>query len=322
MTFQNKQNHKWIMAYNEITGVYDQRANKVMLIEDYGPQNGFFIEGWRSYHFPKTSSIVEKSYREGGKSIFIIKNGRTKLKLAPPFAPIGISECSVKNGKIHITYEGYGGGGVSAAYSRGLARGVIKADVIQNGGGKKLGKGQITLPIWKMLLIGIDDTDNQEEGATYALAHNLATEISNGENIRYLIHGNIQLYPYNRYKTSNCFSTVIGFIYKTAKEKNSIIRHFQTGLKKYSLSKETAMATYEGFYLPHKIKDLSSALKFHFFDDIDYIKKIAEKNNLKTYPITGRRGIIGAVAAIGLYDDPDFASGFPETMSSQILAKH
>ena len=303
---------KWVMSYNEIIGIYDHRAERVMLIEDYGPKNGFFVEAWRTYHFPRTSSLVEKSYREGGKSIFVIKKGTAKLNLKPAFAPIGISECQVQNNKIYITYQGYGGGGVSAAYSRGMTDGVIGSKTIRTGGGEKLGSGQIVLPIWKMLLVGIDDTDNQNEGATYALAHNLAQEISDSKNIRYVIHGNVQLYPYNPYKTRNCFSTVIGFLYRHEQDKKKIIQHFQFNLKKYTLSQETAMVTYDGFYLPRKLIDLSSALKFHFFDDINYIEKIALNNHLGVYPITGRRGIIGATAAIGLYDVPDFASGFPE----------
>ncbi|HHD92394.1 MAG TPA: hypothetical protein ENL06_02090 [Candidatus Portnoybacteria bacterium] len=315
-TSNNQQIPKWVMPYNEVIGIYDSRAKKVMLIEDYGPQNGIFIEGWRAYHFPRTSPLVEKSYREGGKSIFIINQGKTKLNLIPSFAPIGISKCQVKNNQIYITYEGYGGGGVSAAYSRGLSKGVIKSKTIQSGGGKKLGSGQIVLPIWKMLLVGIDDTDNEKEGATYALAHNIATEIENQKSIRYLIHGNIQLYPYNPYKTSNCFSTVIGFLYRTAEDKDKIIKYFRSSLQQYTLSQETAMVIYDGFYVPRKIRDLASALKFHFFDDIKYIKKITQDNHLEIYPITGQRGIIGACAAIGLYDLPDFASGFPENYMS------
>ena len=283
-----------------------------MLIEDYGPKEGFFIEAWRSYHFPKTSPLVEKSFREGGKSIFILKLGKAKLNLIPSLSPIGISSCEKKNNKIYITYEGLGGGGVSAAYCRGLAKGVLSFKVIKKGGGGRKGIGKIELPAWKMLLVGVDDTDNKNEGATYALVHNIAQETENKTSIRYVIHGNIQLYPHNPYKTSNCFSTVVGFLYKTKKDKNYIINSFQKNLKKYSLSKETAMVVYDGFYLPQRIRDLASALKFHFFDDVKYIKKIAQANFLEIYPVTGERGLIGAVAAIGLYDNPEFASGFPE----------
>ena len=303
---------KWIMAYNEIIGIYDEKAEKVMLIEDYGPKNGFFIEAWRTYHFPKTSKLVEKSYREGGKSIFILKPGKTKLKLVPSYSPIGISGCIVKKDTIEIVYEGFGGGGVSAAYSRGLAKGVLKSIVLKKGGGGKIGKGKIVLPKYNFLLIGVDDTDNKKGGATYSLVHNIALEAENGESIRYMTHGNIQLYPYNPYKTSNCFSTVVGFIYKEKEDKRKVIRTFIENLKQYTLSDQTAMVIYDGFSLPQSLIDLAYALKFHYFDDIEKMKKIAKKNGVKIYPITGERGLIGAIGSLGLYDNPSLASKLPE----------
>ena len=309
---------KWIMSYNEIIGIYDSRAKKVMLIEDYGPENGFFIEAWRAYHFPKTSKIVEKSYREGGKSIFILNCGKSKLKLIPSFSPIGISECKARENIIEVIYEGLGGGGVSAAYNRGLARGVLKSVVLQKGGGGKVGKGKIILPKHNFLLIGVDDTDNKKEGATYSLVHNIALEAENKKTIRYLTHGNIQLYPYNSYKTSNCFSTVVGFIYKSKDEKEKIIKTFINKLKQYTLSNQTAMVAYNGFSLPQPLIDLAYALKFHFFDDIDKIKEIAKKNSVEVYPITGERGIIGAIGSLGLYDNPEFASSLPEKYTHPI----
>ncbi len=303
---------KWIMKYNEILAIYDEQADKVMLIEDYGPEKGFFIEAWRYHHFPRTSKLVEKSYREGSKTIFILSPGKVKLNLIPSFAPIGISECKVNKNQIEIVYEGYGGGGVSASYSRGLAKGVLQSKVIRKSGGRGLGKGKIVLPKNYFILIAIDDTDNEKEGATYALVHNISNLLIKKEPVRYLTHGNIQLYPYNPHKTANCFSTVVGFSYKDRSLKEKIINFFVKQLKKYTLSKETAMVVYDGFYLPQPLIDLSYALKFHFFDDIEKIREIAKKNKVEVYEITGERGIIGAMGALGLYDNPEFASSLPK----------
>lgn len=302
----------WVMKYNELLAAYDAKANKVMLIEDYGPKNGFFIEAWRAIQFPRTSSLVEKSFREGSKTIFIIKPGQVKLNLIPSLAPIGISACRVNKNIVEITYEGLGGGGVSAAYGRGLAKGVINTKTLQEGGGGKLGKGQITLPQYRFLLIGVDDTDNKEAGATYALVHNIAERINKDKNIRYLTHGNIQLYPINPHKTGSCFSTVVGFIYRYQENKEKIIQTFISLLKKYTLSNQTAMAIYEGFILPKALVKLSKTLKANFFDDINHIKHIAKDSGVEVYPITGERGIIGAVGALGLYDNPELASGLPK----------
>jgi tRNA(Ile2) C34 agmatinyltransferase TiaS len=107
-------------------------------------------------------------------------------------------------------------------------------------------------------------------------------------------------------------STVVGFVYRNENEKKRIIETFRKNLKKHTLSSNTAMVVYDGFYLPSPLVDLSYALKYHFFDDIEKMKKIAKKYNVEIYKITGERGIIGALGALGLYDRPEFASSLPE----------
>lgn len=305
-------NKKWIMSYNNVLAVVDNRSKKVMYIEEYGPRNGFFVEGWRALHFPLTSPIVEKSYREGNITICILKQGKAKINLIPSFAPIAIEECLVtEDDKVAITFSGFGGGGVSASFSRGLAKGVEKVQVIQEGGGNKLGVGRIILPAKKILLVGIDDTDNASEGATYALVHNLATEIADKLKVYYATHNNIQLFPYNPYKTKNCMSTLVSFIYDTDRQKTQIVDGLKKLLKKYTVSPQTGMAVYEGFSLPEKLVDFCTGLKFHMLEELNQFKSICKESKVTLYPITGEKGLIGAVAAIGFFYKPDFGAKLP-----------
>ena len=300
------------MTYNRILAVLDSASKKVMYIEDYGPRNGFFIEGWRALHFPLTSSLVKKSYREGNITILILNQGKAKLKLTPSFAPIGISECSItKDNKIAITFAGFGGGGVSASFSRGMADGIEKIHIIQEGGGNKLGIGRIVLPAKKILLIGVDDTDNENEGATYALAHNISVDIAKKLNVFYATHNNIQLFPYNPYKTKNCMATLVSFIYDNDSKKEKIVKEFTRQLKRYTVSPETGMAIFEGFSLPSTLIDFSTSLKFHMLSSMDDLKKVCAKTRVKLYAITGERGLIGATAALGFFDKPDFGAKLP-----------
>jgi len=302
---------KWIMAYNRLTAVVDDSAKKVMYIEEYGPQPGFFVEGWRALHFPLTSEIVERSYREGNTTIYIIKQGRAKVNLTPSFAPIGIEECRVVGKKVLIVVSGLGGGGVSASFSRGMADGVSEIRVIEEGGGKKMGKGGLVLPLKKILLIGVDDTDKETEGATYALVHNISLDIADENKVWYCVHNNIQLYPYNPNKTKNCMGTVVGFIYDNISKKNKIINHMVQALKKYSLTDRTGIAIYDGFSLPQDLVSFSESLKFRMLTDINEIYNIADKTNVNLIKVTGERGLIGAVASLGLYDRPEYAAKLP-----------
>lgn len=301
----------WVMKYNRLEAIVDPETQKIMYVENYGPQDGFFIEGWRALHFPKTSSIVEKSYREGGSTICIIKPGKAKLKLIPSFSPIGIEECRIKKNTVEITFAGLGGGGVSASYSRGMADGVTKVEVINGGGGTKLGKAKIILPKKRLLLVGVDDTDNNIEGATYSLVHNIATMISNKLSVRYAIHVNVQLYPYNPAKTKNCFSTVVGIIFSTNTEKKKIIDLFSKELKKCTLSSETGMAVYEGFSFDKEFVSACENVKYKLIKSPDSLIDLAKKNKVLTFEVTGKRGLIGAIASLAFFDRPDFAVTLP-----------
>lgn len=306
---------KWIMEYNALFGVVDPKAKKILYIENYGPHDGFFIEGWRAYHFAHTSSLVEKSYREGSSTIFLINEGKAKLNLIPSFAPIGIEECRIKNNTVEITIAGFGGGGVSASFSRGMAKGVKQVQVLDEGGGTKFGRGKLTLPAKHMVLIGIDDTDNNDEGATYSLAHNIATDIANKNGVFYAIHNNIQLYPYNPSKTKNCMSTVIGFIYEGKAKRDKIVHEFAKQLKKYTVSKETSMTVYDGFSMSKKFKELCLSVKYSLITDLETLKKKAQGEGVELHVITGERGLIGAIAALGFYDNPTLAAQLPEKES-------
>lgn len=295
---------KWVMKYNHLYGVIDPKSKKVLYIENYGPNNGFFIEAWRHYHFPRTSSIVEKSYREGNNSLFVLKQGRANLSLIPSFAPIGIEACEVKGQTIHITIAGLGGGGVSASFSRGMADGVNEVIVLEEGGGERIGKAVINLPTSYMLLIGVDDTDNETEGATYSLAHNIALDIEKRLGAAYVIHNNIQLYPNNPNKTKNCMATVIGFIYKPKGLEDRIIKDFTKQLKEHTVSNETAIAIYNGFIIPEKLHQLSKKVKTQFINDSDNLIAEAKTQGVKPIVITGKGGLIGAIGALGYYDKP------------------
>jgi len=304
---------KWIFPYNELYAMYDEKNDIIELIEDYAPKNGLFAEGWRAFHFPRTSSLVISGKREGTKSIFLIKVGKTELNLKPAFAPIGIESVEVdkERDEVRIMYAGYGGGGVSACYCRGTAKGVKRVEIYQEGGGDKLGKAAIVLPLYRKIIIGVDDTDNEEEGATYTLVHNIAEEIADDKNIRYLTHVNAQLVPDNPNKTRNGMSTSLGFAVKKGFEER-LVEHFLVQLKKETFSEHTGMVVFRGVVIPDEIKRLGDRFKREFITDMEMIKTAAKKHDINWYAVTGERGIIGAIAAIGLHDDPDYAASLIE----------
>jgi methanogenesis imperfect marker protein 11 len=149
------------------------------------------------------------------------------------------------------------------------------------------------------VLIGIDDTDTPEKGASWTLAHNIAREVED-ETSRYLSHTIVQLFPVP-YRTKNCVSTVCEF---ASSNPRLLIDRFHSLLEKYTLSDETGMAVFTGF-------DPSPLLPFAW--------KVKKGEVMRDLLPAGReghlefvmegRGIIGAVAAI------PFSTRFEEALS-------
>jgi len=307
--FEKTKGLSWVFPYNELLASYDPKFDIVELVEDYAPPNGLFAEAWRSLHFKNTSPLVVGARREGTKTIFRLKQGKSELNLKPSFAPIGIEEVEVKGDEISITYSGYAGGGVSACYCRGLAEGVKRVEIIQEGGGNKFGKARIVLPRLERHIVSVDDTDNADEGATYALVHNIAMKL-NSKDTRYFTHVNAQLFPENPFKTKNCMSTAVSFVSKPGNAK-TIASFFEKELKKHSLSDNTGMVVFEGVIMPEEIKNYALQAKKCFLTSITEVLEICRRNNVNAFEVTGQKGLIGALAGLGMHDNPEFAASLP-----------
>ena len=71
------------------------------------------------------------------------------------------------------------------------------------------------------------------------------------------------------------------------------------------------MTSYVGLKVPDKLREWSWDAKsiLYSFEDAE---KIAKETGVEVYYLTGKKGIIGAVAAIGCFDLGVKAAGVPE----------
>jgi methanogenesis imperfect marker protein 11 len=205
--------------------------------------------------------------------------------------PAGISACTVDKSEIAVTYIGMGGGGVGAAACRSDARGVIRSRSDPAGGGKVAG-ATIWMPRMQRVLIGVDDTDTPEEGATWTLVHNIAKAVEDEHSV-YLSHTIVQLFPV-AYRTKNCVGLVAEF---ATIDPAGLTERFHTLLKKYTLSQKTGMAVYTGFSPSEELLAYGRNVKRGEVEP-GLHERLADKN-LKI--IMNGRGITGAVAAIPFF---------------------
>lgn len=281
---------KWVVPYKNIVAMHDGEG----YVEIVETTNCFGGACWANYHYQRTSPLIVSVRNVGNTMRYLVRTGREELNLTPSIAAAGIEAVEVGDDTISITYAGLGGGGVGATISRALAEDVIDYDHTEIGGSRK-SRGTIVLPKRKRVLIGVDDTDTKEEGATWSLVHNIAAELS-GKNAYYISHALVQLYPVS-FKTQNCVATVVEF---ACLDEGPLIRDFETLLRKYTLSDETGMVALAKFDA-EALRDYAKLVKSR-----QITRETAERAavNAEAEIVMNGRGIIGALASLPYFADP------------------
>ena len=285
----------WVAPYKKVLTMVDE--DMVELVE-YHP----CIAGseWMIYQYKRTSDLVLDSKKDGDKHTYTVKIGKTDLKLKPSFAAAGIEEVSVDGDEVKVVHAGLAGAGVGAAMCRGMAKGVKRVELYDVGGGSKVGRAAVVTPRMQKVVVGIDDTDTKEVGATWTLANNVGMKLSQ-MGFEYLDHVTCQLFPHNPNKTQNCVAIALVFAVKPG-EKDELVKNICRLLKENTLSDKTAVAVFEGISVPEKLRDYGVSAK-KSMKTLEEAEEIGKEVGVQFFEVTGKEGKIGALAALGLYDD-------------------
>jgi methanogenesis imperfect marker protein 11 len=283
-------NKKWVVPYKNIVAIADD-DKRVEIVE---MTNCFGGACWAEYHYKRTSPLILSVRNVGNTMRYMTRVGREELKLVSSTSAARIEAVEVGDDTVSVTYAGLGGGGVGAAISRTLAEDVIDYDHTEAGGSRR-SKGTIVLPKRKRVIIGVDDTDTKEEGATWSLIHNIAADLD-GKNSYYISHALVQLFPVPC-KTQNCVSTVVEF---ACLDEKKLIRDFEALLRKYTLSEQTGMVALAKFDAD-ALKDYGRLVK-----QKQITREIADKaaRDAGVEIVMDGRGVIGALASLPYFADP------------------
>lgn len=296
---KEKFNDPWIAPYQKVITLVDD--DLVELIEYHPCPSG---SHWMIYQYQKSSPLIINAKRDGNKHTYLAKIGKEPFELKASFHAAGIEEISIAKDEVKVVHAGLAGAGVGAAMCRGMGEGVKRVELYETGGGSKLGKAAVITPLMEKVVIGVDDTDTKDEGATWTMAHNLGLELaSNG--FEYLDHIIVQLYPHNPHKTQNCVSVALSFAVKPG-QREALINKTIEILKRDSLSDKTSIAILNGVKIPSELRNYSLRTKQGMMT-VEESEKVAEKLGIELISVTGSHGKIGALAALGLYDDPEEA---------------
>jgi methanogenesis imperfect marker protein 11 len=276
----------YTIRYPQIVAVADESGQHVELIEFFDCTGGAM---WVKRHYAQ-SPLVMSVRTVGATNRYLLRTGTVDLALEGSRFPAGIAGAAVEGKEIAVTYQGLGGGGVGASICRASAPGVVRCRSDPAGGGRRAGS-TVWLPRRERVLIGVDDTDTPEEGATWTLTHNIARAVED-EDSRYLSHTIVQLFPVP-YRTKNCVAIVCEF---ASSDPDGLIRRYHEYLREYTLSEKTGMAVWRGFD-PSSLEDFGRCAKRGEVSSDD----LAALGDGRLSIVMNGRGAVGAVAAIPYY---------------------
>ena len=289
----------WIAPYEKVLTMVD--GDKVEIVEYHPCISG---SHWLLNQYRNNSELIDSAYRDGNKHVYKCHVGSAPLDLKASFNAAGIDEIVIDGDEVKVTHAGLAGAGVGAGMCRGMGEGVKYIELIEVGGGSKAGKATVVTPKLEKVVIGVDDTDTKDAGATWTMAHNLGVELAS-EGYEYLDHIIVQLYPHNPHKTQNCVSIALTFAVEESKKEDLINRVIEI-LKRDTLSDKTAIAILEGLDIPEKLRQYAMATKTGMMD-VETAESVAKELNIPLIAVSGEQGKVGALAALGLYDDVEEA---------------
>lgn len=296
---KEKFNDPWIAPYEKVLTMVD--GDKVEIVEFHPCISG---SHWLLNQYRNNSDLIDSAYRDGNKHVYSCHVGSAPLDLKASFNAAGIDEIEIEGDEVKVTHSGLAGAGVGAGMCRGMGEGVKYVELLEVGGGSKQGKAIVVTPKLEKVIIGIDDTDTKDAGATWTMAHNLGVELKE-EGFEYLDHIIVQLYPHNPHKTQNCVSIALTFAVESERKEELIERVIEI-LKRDTLSDKTAIAILEGLEIPEKLRQYSIDTKSGMMD-VETAEKVAEELDIPLIEVTGNQGKVGALAALGLYNDVEEA---------------
>lgn len=267
---------------------------------------------WDVINRRRAGGIIEDIDIDGHTLIMNTIIGERELNFGPVSEQLGgqgVSSLRIQGDRVYTKWKGLAGASVGIGASIPQFEDVIETiypDNFKLGGAHEASVEIVTSKLVR-LIIGIDDTDTREEGATWVVGMKLGISCPYG---KFLDHKIIQLNPKAPNKTTNCCSTAVSFAVKE-QDIPKLIEYAVDLVRKESYSEDAVIAVYSGLKIPKALSDFGWSSKSVLYEK-DAAIDIAAENGVQIIAVTGMRGVIGAVAAIGCFDMGLRSAGVPE----------
>lgn len=267
---------------------------------------------WDIVNRKRTGGVITDLRLEGTTVTMDAVIGKRDLRFGPASSELGgqgIEELIVEGDRVRTVWKGIAGASVGIGACIPQADTVIETvypDDFKMGGAHRASV-EIVTPKMVRVIIGVDDTDTKEKGASWVTSLRMATTCPYG---KFLEHKIVQLNPKAPNKTTNCCSTAASFAVEP-KDVGKLIEYCKDFVAKDTVSDDTVMTVFSGLMIPKALEKWSWDAKSILYTKEDALK-VAKENGVDVIYITGDKGAIGAVAAIGCFDLGLRSAGVPE----------
>ena len=267
---------------------------------------------WDIVNRRRTGGVIKDIRMKSNMLVMDTVIGEKELSFGPVTSDVGgqgLQALRVEGGEVRTTWYGIAGASVGIGACIPQCRDVIRTEYPDDFmiGGAHRAHVDIITPKLVRVIIGIDDTDTKEQGASWVTSLKLGTTCPIG---RFIEHKIIQLNPKVPNKTTNCCSTAVSFAVRE-EEIPALIEYAVDFVRKESYSEDSVITVFQGLHVPDALRDFGWSCKSVLYTPEDAIKAAGE-NGVQIISVTGTKGVIGAVAAIGCFDLGERSAGIPE----------
>ena len=267
---------------------------------------------WDIVNRRRTKGVIENIRMESNMLVMDTIIGERELNFGPVASHVGgqgLKALKVEGDEVRTTWYGIAGASVGIGACIPQCPDVIRTEYPDDFtiGGAHRAHVDIITPKLVRVIIGIDDTDTKEKGASWVASLKLGMSCPIGHFIEHKI---IQLNPEVPNKTTNCCSTAVSFAV-SEREIPALIEYAVDFIRKESYSEDAVITVYQGLEVPEKLRDFGWSCKSVLYTPADAMR-VAEENGVQIISVTGMKGVIGAVAAIGCFDLGEKSAGIPE----------
>jgi methanogenesis imperfect marker protein 11 len=282
---------------------------------------------WDAVNRCRAGGLIEWCEVEGTTMTMRVRLGESPIKFGPTdveYGGQGLEAVIVDGGKVRTRWAGCGGAGLGVAACLTQAPGVLQAvyptEEDLKVGGARTNRVELVTPLHEKVTFGIDDTDNREGGATWALALKASRLAASVEGVQPLNLRLIQLFPKSPHKTTNCVSSAITFAARPGAV-DRLVKSIVSTVKAETRSKKTGIAVYRGIGISPALNSFGWEIKKRLVS-LEQVERSASGTGIEFIDLfDDREGRIGALAAIALSEERTEAAALYNDAALPLIKK-